>query len=141
MNYYDRGGLFFAIGGFSPLVSRVCNDEKKAIGISGCITFAFFTIDILAKITDKLNAALLHAFSFYRPGRDHARHCRCRLDFLLAAAHRAVVLRRRHSDFPAVRFAAVTEKQREQTGYACTSMYVIKAFSSPFTQRPGNAFF
>ncbi|WP_342438987.1 ABC transporter permease subunit [Paenibacillus sp. FSL L8-0436] len=61
--------LFFAIGGLVFLVSCVCNDEKKAFGISGGITFGFFTIDILAKITDKLDALRYFTlFSFYRPG-------------------------------------------------------------------------
>ncbi|MEK5023368.1 ABC transporter permease subunit [Paenibacillus sp. FSL M7-1046] len=61
--------LFFAIGGLVFLVSCVCNDEKKALGISGSITFGFFTIDILAKITDKLDVLRYFTlFSFYRPG-------------------------------------------------------------------------
>lgn len=61
--------MFFAIGGLSFLISCVCNDEKKALGISGGITFAFFTIDILAKISEKLDVLRFFTlFSFYRPG-------------------------------------------------------------------------
>ncbi|KAI7252887.1 hypothetical protein KC345_g11438, partial [Hortaea werneckii] len=61
--------LFFAIGGLCFLVSCACNDEKKALGISGAITFGFFTIDILAKISDKLDLLRFFTlFSFYRPG-------------------------------------------------------------------------
>jgi ABC-2 type transport system permease protein len=61
--------LFFAIGGLAFLVSCLCNDEKKALGISGGITFGFFTIDILAKITDKLDVLRYFTlFSLYRPG-------------------------------------------------------------------------
>lgn len=61
--------MFFAIGGLAFLVSCVCNDEKKAVGISGGITFAFFTIDLLAKISEKLDVLRFFTlFSFYRPG-------------------------------------------------------------------------
>ncbi|WP_342423857.1 ABC transporter permease subunit [Paenibacillus sp. FSL E2-0178] len=61
--------LFFAIGGFCFLVSCACNDEKKALGISGAVTFGFFTLDILGKISDKLDVLRFFTlFSFYRPG-------------------------------------------------------------------------
>lgn len=62
--------LFFAVGGISFLVSSVCNDEKKALGISGTITFGFFTLDLLGKISDKLEGLrYLTLFSFYQPGK------------------------------------------------------------------------
>jgi ABC-2 type transport system permease protein len=61
--------LFFVIGGFCFLVSCACNDEKKALGISGAVTFGFFTLDILGKISDKLDVLRFFTlFSFYRPG-------------------------------------------------------------------------
>jgi ABC-2 type transport system permease protein len=61
--------MFFAIGGLAFLVSCICSDEKRALGISGGITFAFFTIDILAKISEKLDGLRYFTlFSFYRPG-------------------------------------------------------------------------
>ncbi|MNV42101.1 ABC-2 family transporter protein [compost metagenome] len=62
--------LFFAVGGLAFLVSSVCNDEKKALGISGAITFGFFTLDLLGKISDKLEGLrYLTLFSFYQPGK------------------------------------------------------------------------
>ncbi|MNB95868.1 ABC-2 family transporter protein [compost metagenome] len=61
--------LFFAVGGLTFLVSSVCNDEKKALGISGAIAFGFFTLDLLGKISDKLEGLrFLTLFSFYQPG-------------------------------------------------------------------------
>ncbi|WP_019912490.1 ABC transporter permease subunit [Paenibacillus sp. HW567] len=60
--------LFFAIGGLCFLVSCMCNDEKRALGISGAITFGFFTIDLLGKISEKLDVLRFFTlFSFYRP--------------------------------------------------------------------------
>lgn len=61
--------LFFAVGGLSFLVSSVSNDEKKALGISGAITFGFFTLDLLGKISAKLDGLrYLTVFTFYQPG-------------------------------------------------------------------------
>ncbi|BCG58213.1 ABC transporter permease subunit [Paenibacillus sp. URB8-2] len=60
--------LFFAIGGLTFLVSCLSNDEKKALGISGLIAFGFFTIDLVAKISDKLSwMKSLTLFTLYRP--------------------------------------------------------------------------
>ncbi|AIQ12003.1 ABC transporter permease subunit [Paenibacillus durus] len=60
--------LFFAIGGLTFLVSCLSNDEKRALGISGAIAFGFFTIDLVAKISDKLSwMKALTLFSLYRP--------------------------------------------------------------------------
>lgn len=61
--------MFFAIGGLCFLISCASNDEKKALGISGTITFGFFTIDLLVKISDKLEPLrYITLFSLYRPG-------------------------------------------------------------------------
>ncbi|NUU59434.1 ABC transporter permease subunit [Paenibacillus agri] len=61
--------LFFAIGGISFLISCLANDEKKALGISGAITFGFFTLDLLGKISDQLSwVKYLTLFTLYRPG-------------------------------------------------------------------------
>lgn len=61
--------LFFAVGGIAFLVSSVCTDEKRALGISGAITFGFFTLDLLGKISDNLEwLRYLTLFSFYQPG-------------------------------------------------------------------------
>jgi ABC-2 type transport system permease protein len=47
--------LFFAVGGISFLVSSLSNDEKKALGISGLITFGFFSLDLLGKLSEKID--------------------------------------------------------------------------------------
>lgn len=61
--------LFFAISGISFLISCVSNDEKKALSISGAITFGFFTLDLLAKISDQLSwVKYMTLFTLYRPG-------------------------------------------------------------------------
>jgi len=61
--------LFFAIGGISFLVSCASNDEKKALGISGAITFGFFTLDLLAKISGQMDGLrFLTLFTLYKPG-------------------------------------------------------------------------
>ncbi|WP_442602363.1 ABC transporter permease subunit [Paenibacillus sp. KN14-4R] len=60
--------LFFAVSGISFLVSALSNDEKKALGISGLITFLFFSLDLLGKISDKIDwMRNLSIFSLYRP--------------------------------------------------------------------------
>ncbi|WP_410512218.1 ABC transporter permease subunit [Paenibacillus sp. BR2-3] len=62
--------LFFAIGALSFLVSSISNDEKKAFGISGAITFGFFTLDILGKISEKMEVLrYLTLFTLYQPGK------------------------------------------------------------------------
>jgi ABC-2 type transport system permease protein len=61
--------LFFAVGGISFLISSVSNDQKKALGISGLITFGFFSLDLLGKLSDKINwMRNISIFSLYRPG-------------------------------------------------------------------------
>lgn len=61
--------LFFAVGGISFLVSSLCNDEKKALGISGFITFGFFSLDLLGKLSEKIDwMRKITIFSLYKPG-------------------------------------------------------------------------
>jgi ABC-2 type transport system permease protein len=61
--------LFFAVGGISFLVSSINNDQKKALGISGLITFGFFSLDLLGKLSDKIDwMRNISIFSLYRPG-------------------------------------------------------------------------
>ncbi|WP_410772462.1 ABC transporter permease subunit [Fontibacillus sp. BL9] len=60
--------LFFAVGGISFLVSSLSNDEKKALGISGFITFGFFSLDLVGKFSDKIEwMRSLSIFSLYKP--------------------------------------------------------------------------
>ena len=61
--------LFFAVGGISFLVSSLSNDEKKALSISGLITFGFFSLDLLGKISEKISwIRNISIFSLYKPG-------------------------------------------------------------------------
>jgi ABC-2 type transport system permease protein len=61
--------LFFAVGGISFLVSSISNNEKKALGYSGLITFGFYSLDLLGKLIDKIEwLRNLSVFSVSRPG-------------------------------------------------------------------------
>jgi len=61
--------LFFAIGGISFLVSSLSTDEKQARGISGLITFGFFFLDMLGKLSEKIGwVKNITLFSLYKPG-------------------------------------------------------------------------
>ncbi|MBB6671985.1 ABC transporter permease subunit [Cohnella nanjingensis] len=61
--------LFFAVAGIAFLVSALSNDEKKARGISGLITFGFFSLDLIGKFSDKIDwMRNISLFSLYRPG-------------------------------------------------------------------------
>lgn len=60
--------LFFAIGGISFFVSALASDEKKALGISGVITFGMFGLDMLGKISESVQwLRFVSLFSLYRP--------------------------------------------------------------------------
>jgi ABC-2 type transport system permease protein len=60
--------LFFAVGGIAFLVSALSNDEKRALGISGGITFGFFSLDLLGKISESIDwMRSISIFSLYRP--------------------------------------------------------------------------
>lgn len=61
--------LFFALGAITFLVSALSNDEKKARGISGLITFGLFSLDLLGKFSEKIDwMRNLSLFSLYKPG-------------------------------------------------------------------------
>jgi len=60
--------LFVAVGGIAFLVSALSNDEKRALGISGGITFGFFSLDLLGKISDSTEwMRSFTIFSLYKP--------------------------------------------------------------------------
>ncbi|MGG0658739.1 ABC transporter permease subunit [Rummeliibacillus pycnus] len=60
--------LFIAVGGISFLVSCLSNDEKKSMGISGVIAFGFFSLDMVGKISDKIEwLRNFTIYSLYRP--------------------------------------------------------------------------
>ncbi|MGG1634861.1 ABC transporter permease subunit [Paenibacillus sp. NRS-1760] len=60
--------LFFAIGGISFFISALSSDEKKALGISGVITFGMFGFDMLGKISENIEwLRFVSLFSLYRP--------------------------------------------------------------------------
>ncbi|PYI51888.1 ABC transporter permease subunit [Paenibacillus flagellatus] len=61
--------LFFAVGGIAFLVSSLINDEKKALGLSGAITFGFFSLDLLGKFSERLDwLRSVSLFALYKPG-------------------------------------------------------------------------
>ncbi|UKS29272.1 ABC transporter permease [Paenibacillus sp. HWE-109] len=61
--------LFFAIGGICFLISALSNDEKKALSLSGVITFGFFSLDLLAKISEQISwMKYFSIFTLYKPG-------------------------------------------------------------------------
>ena len=60
--------LFFVVGGYSFLVSSLCNDEKKSLGIAGALTFLFYALDITGKISPDLEwLRNITPFSLYNP--------------------------------------------------------------------------
>lgn len=80
--------LFFAIGGISFLISCLLNDEKKALGLSGLMAFGFFSLDILAKLSEKLDwVSYITIYSFYKPSQIVAGEA----EFLLQSASLLVI--------------------------------------------------
>lgn len=62
--------LFFAIGGYSLLLSSLFNDEKRALATAGGITFLFYALDMAGKIVTDLEwLRNLTLFSLYEPGK------------------------------------------------------------------------
>lgn len=60
--------LFVALGGISFLVSSLANDEKRGMGISGMIIFGFFSLDLIRKISDKIDWLKdFTIFTLYKP--------------------------------------------------------------------------
>ncbi|KKB73669.1 MULTISPECIES: ABC transporter permease subunit [Bacillus] len=61
--------LFFAVSGISFFISAASNDEKKALSLSGMITFLFFSLDLIGKLSEKTEwLRNLSIFSLFRPG-------------------------------------------------------------------------
>lgn len=53
----------------SFLISAASNDEKKALSLSGMITFLFFSLDLIGKLSEKTEwLRNLSIFSLFRPG-------------------------------------------------------------------------
>lgn len=62
--------LFFAVGGYSLLISSLFNDEKKAFATAGALTFLFYALDMAGKIVSDLDwLRNLTLFSLFEPGK------------------------------------------------------------------------
>lgn len=62
--------LFFAIGGYSFLISAIFNDEKNAFALAGGITFILYGIDMIGKIVVDIDwIRNFSLFSLYEPGK------------------------------------------------------------------------
>ncbi len=60
--------LFYVVGGYSFLISSLCNDEKKSLGIAGALTFFFYGLDMAGKISlDFEWLRNITPFSLYNP--------------------------------------------------------------------------
>ncbi|OZT13835.1 hypothetical protein CHN50_04525 [Priestia aryabhattai] len=67
--------LFFFISSYCFLCSSVCNDSKKAWSIPTAITLLFYGIDLIGKLSDKLEslryASIFYYFNPIEIGRGH----------------------------------------------------------------------
>ncbi|MGM7680734.1 ABC transporter permease subunit [Cytobacillus sp. Hm23] len=62
--------LFFAVGGYSFLISALLNDEKLAFGLAGGLTFLFYGLDMAGKISTDLDwLRNITLFSLYEPSQ------------------------------------------------------------------------
>ena len=63
------GGLvFLVVCAYSFLFSCVCNDERKAMSISASITILFYLLDMVGKLSDKLEwMRHISLFTLFRP--------------------------------------------------------------------------
>lgn len=62
--------LFFAVGGYSLLISSLFNDEKIAFAVAGGLTFLFYGMDMIGKIVTDIDwIRNFTLFSLYEPGR------------------------------------------------------------------------
>ncbi|GKU83055.1 ABC transporter permease subunit [Niallia sp. NCCP-28] len=60
--------LFFAVGGISFFISSLVNDEKRALGIAGSIAFGFFSLNLLGKISGKIEwLKNISIYTLYNP--------------------------------------------------------------------------
>ncbi len=62
--------LFFAIGGYTLLISSLFNDERNAFALAGGLTFVFYVMDMVGKIVIEIDwLRNLSLFSLYEPGK------------------------------------------------------------------------
>ncbi|MDM5155731.1 ABC transporter permease subunit [Bacillus sp. DX1.1] len=63
------GGLvFLVVSAYSFLFSCVCNDERKALSISASVTILFYLLDMVGKLSDKLEwMRNISLFTLFRP--------------------------------------------------------------------------
>lgn len=62
--------LFFAVGGYSLLISSLFNDEKIAFAAAGGLTFLFYGMDMVGKIVIDIDwIRNFTLFSLYEPGK------------------------------------------------------------------------
>lgn len=62
--------LFFAVGGYSLLISSLFNDEKNAFAVAGGLTFLFYGMDMMGKIVLEIDwIRNFTPFSLYEPGK------------------------------------------------------------------------
>ncbi|MCF6136483.1 ABC transporter permease subunit [Pseudalkalibacillus berkeleyi] len=62
--------LFFAVGGYSFLISSMFNDEKRAFAVAGALTFVFYGLDMAGKIVLDVDwLRNFSIFSLYEPGK------------------------------------------------------------------------
>ena len=60
--------LFYVISAYSFLFSSLLNDERQALGLSGLLTIVFYGMDLIGKMSDKLDWMVnLSLFSTFRP--------------------------------------------------------------------------
>ncbi|GAB4074463.1 ABC transporter permease subunit [Barrientosiimonas marina] len=61
--------LFFAVGGYSFLISSLFNDEKNAFALAGGLTFLFYGMNMMGKIVTDIDWIRdFTPFSLYEPG-------------------------------------------------------------------------
>jgi len=64
----EAGSLFSAVGGVSFFISFLVNDEKRALGIAGSIAFRFFSLNLLGKISEKIDwLKNISIYTLYNP--------------------------------------------------------------------------
>ncbi|KFN03152.1 ABC transporter permease [Bacillus clarus] len=63
------GGLvFLVVSAYSFLFSCICNDERKALSYSASLTIVFYVLDMVGKLSDKLEwMRNISLFTLFRP--------------------------------------------------------------------------
>lgn len=60
--------IFLFVGAYSFFFSCICNDERKAIGISAGITILFYVLDMVGRLSEKLEwMSDVSLFTLFRP--------------------------------------------------------------------------